>query len=268
MRHERNRTTIAAIVVLTVLALFGAGCGKSTAPRDKPSDDGRKVTGKVTVFAAASLTEAFSTLEKRFEKAHPGAKVTLNFGASSELVDQIGQGAPADILATADTKTMKTAVDAGKVGKPQTFARNRLAILVAPGNPKHIKTLADLADPGVAFVLCAPEVPCGKFGARILARAKVAAEPKSFEENVKAVVNRVVLGEADAGLVYVSDVKAAGAKAEGVNIPDAQNTIATYPIAVAQGSSNGATARAFVAYVRSAAGQRVLAADGFLPANG
>lgn len=264
----RTSRTLPAIVLAVAVALaLGAACGGSDKPSRKSPDQG-KISGSITVSAAASLTEAFTTLKAGFEKAHPGSKIKLNIGASSMLVDQIQQGAPADVIATADTKSLGTLVASGKVGKPETFARNRLAILVEKGNPKHVRSLADLARSDVVLVLCAPEVPCGKFAAQALARAHVAAQPKSFEDNVKAVVNRVTLGEADAGLVYVSDVVAAGGKAEGIPIPDDQNAVASYPIAVVKGSANQVTDRAFVAYVRSRAGQAVLEKDGFLPARG
>lgn len=264
----RVRPLVAATWVSGVV-LLTAACGGSDGPRSQSIGRGGKVRGSISVSAAASLTEAFTTIAERFEAAHPGTGVTLNFGASSTLVDQIDQGAPADVIATADTKSLTALVAKGKVDEPQTFARNRLAILVGKGNPKHVSTLADLADPRLVLVLCAPEVPCGKFAAQVLAKAHVEAKPKSLEDNVKAVVTRVSLGEADAGLVYASDVVAArSSKAQGVPIPDDQNAVASYPIAAVKGSANEATARAFVAYVRSRAGQSVLDKDGFLPARG
>ena len=264
-RQTRLRRSLAAIVV--VLLIFGAAaCGGSDETGRQPTDaGGGKISGSITVFAAASLTEAFTKLGSQFEAIHLGTKVTLNFGASSALADQIAQGAPADVLATADNKNMATVRSKGRVDEPMTFAQNRLAIIVGRGNPKRIGALTDLAGPDVAFVLCAVEVPCGKLATEILKRAKVTAKPRSYEENVKAVVTRVTLGEADAGVVYASDVHAAGSKAVGVRIPAHQNTIATYPIAVVKKSTNPSTATAFSEFVRSAAGQRVLTGAGFLP---
>jgi molybdate transport system substrate-binding protein len=217
------------------------------------------------VFAASSLTEAFNELGTAFEAANAGAKVTFNFGASSTLVQQIAGGAPADVLATADEPTMQQAVKAATVTEPSVFARNRLSILVAKGNPKGIRSLADLARPGLIVVLCAAEVPCGRFGAQALGKAGVTVTPRSLEPNVKGVQSKVTLGEADAGIVYVTDVKTAGDKAEGVAIPDAQNVVAAYPIVTVRASGNPALAAAFVAYVRSEAGRQALANAGFEP---
>ncbi len=233
--------------------------GGSTVPRTA-------LSGKVTVLAAASLTEAFTDLGRAFETANPGVKVTFSFGASSTLAQQAMDGAPADLLATADQANLQKVVDGGGAFDPRVFARNRLAILVGKGNPKGIATLADLARPGVTVVLCAPEVPCGKFGAQILQKAGVAVTPKSLEENVKGVVAKVSLGEADAGLTYVTDAKAAAEKAEGVPIPDEQNVIAVYPMGLLQQAGNKDAALAFRRFVLSPAGQATLTGYGFLPA--
>jgi molybdate transport system substrate-binding protein len=217
----------------------------------------------VTVFAAASLTEAFRTIGKDFEAAHPGTKVELNFAGSSTLARQIVEGAPADVFASADEDNMQKV--AGEVaGTPQVFARNRLAIIVPKGNPKHVAGLADLTRAGMTLALTAPAVPVGRYALEAFAKAGVTAPAGSNEVDVKAVVTRVSMGEADAGIVYVTDVTAGGAKVEGVAIPDAHNVIARYPIAALKAAPNAAAARELVAYVLSAAAQRVLAGSGFL----
>ena len=258
----------AALGLALVVLVAGAGCGgtgpSGAKPKAAPSTTAPRAT--VTVLAAASLTDAFTEIGRSFEAARPGTKVMFSFGASSSLATQANQGAPADLMASADEANLQKVVDAGNASDPKVFARNRLAILVAKGNPKEIKALPDLAQPGVDFVLCAPEVPCGKFGAQALAKAGVAAKPRSYEENVKAVVTKVTLGEADAGIVYVTDVKAAGDRTEGVDIPDARNVVAVYPMAVLRQSGQPDLARAFLDYVLSPAGQQVLARYGFLPA--
>lgn len=259
--------------VLSVL-LVGAACGggdgngaASTAAMTGPAMTAMpaKVTGDITVLAAASLTEAFTEMGKAFEAANPGIKVTFSFGASSTLATQANQGAPGDVFASADEANMKKVTDAGNAGDPTTFVRNRLAILVGKGNPEGIFTLADFASPGVSFVMCGAEVPCGKFGQQALDKAGVTAKPKSYEENVKAVVTKVTLGEADAGIVYVTDAKAAGDSAQGVDIPDAQNVIAVYPLAVLKQTSHADVASAFKAYVLSPPGQQIMSRYGFLP---
>lgn len=218
------------------------------------------------MFAAASLTEAFTEMGGKFEEAHPGVEVTFNFAGTSSLVEQIDQGAPADVLASADEADMAKAVSAGDAADPTPIARNRLAILVENGNPLGIERLADLAEPGVVVVLCAPEVPCGRYAAAALAKADVVVEPASLEENVKAVASKVTLGEADAGIVYRSDVRALAGTAEGVPIdiaadPDLE---AVYPMARTSGSRNPIAASAWIDFVRSREGRAVLTRYGFL----
>jgi molybdate transport system substrate-binding protein len=215
--------------------------------------------------AATSLTEAFDEIGRRFEAAHPGVRVRFGYDASSTLVRQVVAGAPAGVLATADELTMQQAVDGGGVDAPAVFARNRLALVVRHGNPEGIRSLADLARPGLVVVLCA-EVPCGRLGRHALERAGVRAQPRSLEPNVKGVVSKVLLGEADAGIAYVTDVMAAAGAVEGVPVPDHHNVVAIYPIAVARAAPDRAAADAFVAYVRSPAGQSVLERFGFQPA--
>ena len=219
---------------------------------------------EISVFAASSLTDAFTQLGEDFTAAHPGVTVTFNFAGSNDLVTQLQQGAPADVLATADTKSMEAAGDLA--GAPQAFAGNKLVIAVAPGNPEHITGLADLAREDLKVVLAAPEVPAGKYAEEVLAGAGVTVEPVSLEVSVKGVVTKVSLGEADAGIVYATDVDAAQDKLDGVAIPDDVNVIATYPIAALAASEHPEDAQAFVDLVLSAEGQKVLADYGFLPA--
>jgi molybdate transport system substrate-binding protein len=215
----------------------------------------------VTVFAAASLTESFGDLQVALDASDPGLSITYSFGGSGSLVTQVQQGAPADVVATADPASMTKLVDA-----PTTFARNKLEILVAPGNPMHINTLADLARIDVLVVLGEDTVPAGKYAAQVLSSAGVEVDPVSKEPDVKSAVSKVTSGEADATVVYVTDVRAAGSKAEGVEIPDAQNVVAEYPIAIVKGSPHRDAAAAFVDAVVKGRGQAVLHEHGFLAA--
>ena len=234
---------------------LAAGCGSSARPG---------TAGGITVFAASSLKESFTELGHRFEAAHPGAHVTFNFGASSTLAQQILQGAPVDAFAAADTSTMQKVVD-GKAAAaaPVVFAHNVLAIIVATGNPKTIATLADLARSDLVVVLAAPQVPAGAYAQQALAKAGVKVTPKSLEPDVKAVVSKVTTGEADAGIVYATDVTAAKGQADGVTIAAADNVVASYPIVVAKASTNSNLARTFVTFTTGADGRAVLAAYGF-----
>ena len=252
----------AALAVLAVATAACARAGDSSSPRTA-AGGGDGLQGSIAVLAAASLAESFTEIVRRFEAAHPGATVTLSFDASSALVRQVVAGAPADVVATADEATMGQVVDAGLARDPVVFARNRLALVVARGNPEGVASLADLARPGVVVVLCAPEVPCGRLGALALDRAGVRLHPRSLEPNVKAVVARVALGEADAGIVYATDVQAAVPKVSGVDIAPEHNVVASYPIATVASSTRPTLARAFAAFVRSAEGAAVLAASGF-----
>jgi molybdate transport system substrate-binding protein len=248
------------VAALGLLTLAAAACGAETSSAADAETESREIT----VFAAASLTDAFTRLGEDFAAAHPGITVTFNFAGSSDLVTQVQQGAPADVLATADAEDMEKAGDLA--GAPQAFAGNRLVIAVAPGNPEHITGLADLARDDLKVVLAAPEVPAGGYAGEALAKAGVTVEPVSLEVSVKGVVTKVSLGEADAGIVYVTDVTAAEGTIDGVAIPEDQNVIASYPVAALAASEHPADARAFIDLVLSAAGQKVLADHGFLPA--
>jgi len=249
-------------VVVAALALALAGCAAQPAGPRTPDADA--LAGSITVFAAASLTGAFTGLARDFESRHPGTTVALNFAGSSDLATQLAEGAPADVFASADEKNMTKATDAGLgVGEPVDFATNVLEIAVAPGNPDGIDGLADLDDPDVATVVCAPAVPCGSATAAVAAAAGVALSPVSEESSVTDVLGKVVSGEADAGIVYVTDVLAAGDTVEGVAIDEADRAVNTYPIVALRGSDEPALARAFVAFVAGPDGRRVLHAAGF-----
>ncbi len=258
-----KRAVAPRVVAVLMIALAATSCGKdtsTTAPAISASDS---LSGALTVFAASSLTESFGEIIAAFEKAHPAVKVTMNFGASSALVKQVQDGAPVDLVATADTANLQKLTDATLVGDPTIFAKNRLEIMVPPSNPAGIASLADLAKPSVKVALCSEQVPCGKFAKQILVTAGLTVTPVTLEENVKGVVTKVTLGEVDAGIVYVTDVLAAGPKAVGVVIPAEQNAVASYPLAIATGAPNKAAASAFAAFVSSADGQKILGNRGF-----
>jgi molybdate transport system substrate-binding protein len=248
--------------IWTVLALGATSCGGDDDAGATSSPSG----SDITVFAAASLTDAFTELGEAFGEAEPGASATFNFAASSELARQLLEGARADVFASADEANMSKLTDGGgAAGEPVTFATNRLEIITAPGNPLGITGLADLAKPELIVVTCAVEVPCGTYAEQVFSNAGVTVTPKSYEENVRAVANKVTLGEADAGIVYSTDVTAAGEDAGGVEIPDDVNVVAEYPIAVTAESGDPDTARAFVDFVLGEEGQAILARYGFAP---
>ena len=243
-------------------ALMLAACGPSAG---RPPTAG-KPSGTVVVFAATSLSAAFDAIGARFEKAHPGMAVKFNFNGSSSLATSLKQGAPADVFASANTANMAVVTgDKLASGTPKVFARNQAEIMVEAGNPRHVKTVGDLASPAVKVVLCAPEVPCGALARDVLRNAGVTVRPASEETSVGGVVTKVSLGEADAGIVYVTDVKAAGDKVAGVPIPAAQNETADYPIVALKDAPDAGAAAAFIGYVLGPDGQRVLASYGFLP---
>jgi molybdate transport system substrate-binding protein len=259
----RRRPLLALAAGMTAAALLAA-CGGSDDDAATPAaSPGSALSGKITVLAAASLTESFTELGEKFESANPGTEVTFSFGPSSGLATQITQGAPADVFASASTKNMDQVVAAKAAASPQTFAQNQMEIATPPGNPAKIATVADLTDPGVKVALCAPEVPCGVVARQVFENAGVTVTPVTNEADVKATLGKVQLGEVDAGVVYVTDVKAAGTKVVGVPIPDDVNAATAYPIAPLTASGNTALAKAFVDYVLSPEGAEVLAAAGF-----
>lgn len=250
------RRTVAALAAIAALA---SACGTSAPSSSSASG----LSGTITVFAASSLTAAYMTIGTDFQKSHPGTIVKFSFGGSSTLVSQIQQGAIGDVFASADQPNMQKLVDAGLVkGAPSTFAHNHLEIVVGAGNPKHVSGPSDLSRAGLVVVLCAPAVPCGRYAAEALQKAGVTVTPASQEADVKAVVSKVALGEADAGIVYATDVKAAGAGTQGVEIPSGLNVIADYPVALLKDSQNVPVATAFVSYLLGD-GQRTLTRYGF-----
>jgi molybdate transport system substrate-binding protein len=261
----RTRIPFTVVAVLVTAVALATLAGPAAATRPARRVTASSPTGSITVFAASSLTEVFNQLGKDFQKRYRNTSVTFNDNGSNVLETQIEQSAPADVFASADTANMDKLVGAGDVsGKPVVFARNLLEIAVEKGNPKKIKTLADTVKPGVQLVLCAPVVPCGKFALQAYQRAGVTVPQVPTEQNVKDTLSKVSLGEADAALVYVTDVKAAKGQVTGVPIPSAENVVASYPIAVVKAAPNAATARAFVSYVTSTTGRATLVKFGFL----
>ncbi|MDT9692567.1 molybdate ABC transporter substrate-binding protein [Streptomyces sp. P9(2023)] len=252
----------AAAVATAALLLPLAACGEDGTAKDAGASKGSGTPqANLTVLAAASLTDVFKTAGAAYEKSHPGTKVTFSFAGSQELVAQVGQGSPADALVTADTKSMdKVKAD---TGTPAVIARNRLVIATGEGNPHKVDGLKDLADTELKVVLAAPEVPAGKYSQKILDAQKITVKPVSQEPNVRAVLSKVDLGEADAGLVYKTDAASAQDKVDAVEIPDAQNAIAEYPAATLKGSKNAEAAAAFVAWLSSPEAQKILQDAGF-----
>ncbi|WP_346959419.1 molybdate ABC transporter substrate-binding protein [uncultured Arthrobacter sp.] len=248
--------TAAALVLAGSLAAGAAGCA---APAGTAGAD-----QKLTVFAAASLKAPFTALARDFEASHPGTKVALSFAGSADLATQLSQGAPADVFASADLKNMAKIADAGLVeGDPRNFASNVLAIAVPPANPADIGSFADLARPGVKTVVCAAQVPCGAAAKSIEARTGVTLKPVSEESSVTDVLGKVTSGEADAGLVYVTDVRAAGEKVKGIAFPESAAAVNHYPIAAVRTSKNAELAAAFISLVAGTGGRKVLADAGF-----
>jgi molybdate transport system substrate-binding protein len=258
------------VSLFIVAAAFLAACGTSgstAATSPAPASSPTTLSGNISVFAAASLTASFNALGTSFQAANPGVTVKFNYAGTPTLVTQIEQGAPADVFASADTTNMdKMTNDGFTSGVPLVFAHNQLEIVVAPGNPKGITGLADLAKSGLIYITEGPTVPAGKYALQALAKAGVKVTPKSLETSVSGVLSKIEFGEADAGIVYTTDVTAAGSKVSGVQIPAANNVIATYPIVAVKGTASPAVANAFIAYVVSATGQSTLATFGFLPA--
>lgn len=259
------------VVVGVLLALLLAACGgeQSAAPSQVASPTGSEaaseaLSGELTVFAAASLTDAFEVVGERFEQAHPDVDVAFSFASSSTLATQITQGAPADVYASANQTQMDVVADADLVAGERTdFAGNSLQIAVEPGNPKRIEGLEDLAHADVTLVLAAEEVPAGEYARDALDAQGIEVDPSSLETDVRAVLSRVALGEADAGVVYTSDAASAGGDVEGVDIPPDQNVPASYPIATLTDARNPDAARAFVDHVTASDGREVLREFGF-----
>ncbi|MFI6210181.1 molybdate ABC transporter substrate-binding protein [Streptomyces sp. NPDC051041] len=260
MRRTRRPLRMTGAGAALLLAL--TACSPSGSGRDGSSAD---PSGTVTVFAAASLKESFTTLGEEFEKAHPGTRVAFSFGGSDTLAAGITNGAPADVFAAASAETMKTVTDADDAaGAPATFVRNRLEIATLPGNPGRISSLGDLARPGLKVVLCDRTVPCGAAARTALEAGGVELAPVSYEQDVKSALTKVELKEADAAVVYRTDVRAAGGKVEGVDFPESAKAVNDYPIALLEDAPNPGAARAFIDLVKSAEGRKVLTGAGFL----
>ncbi len=248
-----------AVVGTTALA---AGCGDSSGPAAAPGTS--EISGAITVFAAASLKSTFTELGEKFTEDNPGTAVNFNFAGSSDLVTQLTQGAPADVFASADATNMTKAVDAGlAAGSPVDFATNTLTIVTPAGNPKRITSFADLTTPGTSVVVCAPQVPCGSATEKVEQETGVTLTPVSEESAVTDVLGKITSGQADAGLVYVTDAKGAGDAVTEVPFPESGGAVNTYPIAVLDEAANAATAQQFVELVTGPVGRDVLTEAGF-----
>lgn len=241
------------VLLVLACATVLASCGST-------GDDGSR---RLTVFAAASLGPTLTELAERFEREHEGVDVVLALGGSSDLAAQIIEGAPADVFAAADERTMRTVTDAGEAQDPAVFATNTLQVVTPAGDPERIASIRDLARPGLKVVLCAPQVPCGAASRTLLDGAGVAVAPASEEQSVTDVLGKVISGEADAGLVYVTDVRTAGDAVRGVEVPESAATRNRYPIAVLRNADDAGLAGEFVAFVTGDTGRSVLAEAGF-----
>lgn len=261
------------LISIAFLAALAAAC---TAPATSVPG-----SGTLTVFAAASLTEAFTELGRQFEAGHPGLKTVFNFAGSQQLAHQIAQGAPVDVFASANSRQLDAAIESGRIvsGTQKTFVNNRLIVLYPKDNPADLNELKDLARPGLRLVLAAKEVPAGQYALDFLDKAAADAayggafkdgvlkNVVSYEENVRSVLSKVVLGEADAGIVYTSDIGQADAGQVGrIDIPDRLNVLAAYPIAVVADSPHPDLAIAWIEWVLSSQGQAILSQYGFIPA--
>ncbi|MFD0903108.1 molybdate ABC transporter substrate-binding protein [Actinomadura sediminis] len=252
-----SKRTAAVTALLAALAAL-TGCGEV----EGASGEGGGAT--LTVFAAASLTETFTRLGETFEKTHPGTDVRFGFAGSSTLARQIAHGAPADVFASASHATMKTVTDAGDAaGGPRVFATNRLVIAVPEDNPGGVRSVGDLAGDGLRVVLCAEQVPCGAAARTALDAAGVTVEAASREKDVKAVLTKVRLGEADAGLVYRTDARAAGGDVTGIEFAAAAGAVNEYPIVQVADAPQPGLAREFIALVTGPRGRAVLGEAGF-----
>ncbi|MGW2821368.1 molybdate ABC transporter substrate-binding protein [Streptomyces sp. NPDC001443] len=255
---------VAALLALSACSSSGSD-SDSAARSDSSTSASPKLSGTVTVFAAASLKESFTALGKQFEKEHPGTKVTFNFGGSDTLAASITGGAPADVFAAASPKTMAIVTDKKDAATtPATFVRNQLEIATLPGNPDKVASLKDLTKSGLKVVLCDKTVPCGAAAQKALDAAELKLTPVSYEQDVKSALTKVELKEADAAVVYKTDVHAAGDKVEGVEFPESAGAVNDYPIALLKDAPNAEAGKAFIALVQSAEGRQVLTQAGFL----
>jgi molybdate transport system substrate-binding protein len=259
---NRIRAVVAAVIVGVLSTGMLAACSSSENSSDSSSSNG--INGTIQVFAAASLTEVFTDLGKQFEKDHPGTKVVFQFAASSALTTNINEGDKADVFASAAPSNMQAVVDASNASDPKTFAKNEMEIAVPPDNPGNVNSLDDLAKSGVTVALCQPQVPCGKTAQQVFSNAKITVKPVTEQPDVKSTLLQVENGAVDAGVVYVTDVKSAGTKVKGVEIPADVNASTDYPIAVVTASTNKPTAQAWIGFVLSSTGESALSAAGFL----
>jgi molybdate transport system substrate-binding protein len=258
--------TLAGIAAAATLSMAACGSASASNAAATPGTTATTATvsGTVNVFAAASLTESFTEIGKDFEQTNPGARVTFTFAGSSALATQINQGAPADVFAAAAPANMTTVTAAGDGdGNPVTFVKNQLVIAVPKGNPKHIAGLADLKRTDLKVALCAEQVPCGTAAKKAMTAAGVSFTPVTLEQDVKAALSKVKLGEVDAALVYRTDAKSAATDVDGVEFPESSGAINEYPIIVLKGAANKPGAQAFVAFVLSDKGKAVLTKAGF-----
>jgi molybdate transport system substrate-binding protein len=256
------RTRAAAIAASAVASLALAAC-TSPAGQHEPGTGGSTPQGSITVFAAASLREVFTTLGDAYMSTHPNTEITFSFGPSSGLATQIVDGAPADVFASASTKTMDTVVQAGLASTSTRFARNSMAIATPTSATVPVTSLEDLAKPGVKVAVCAADVPCGTAADKLFSANQLAVTPVTREVDVKSVLSKVQLGEVDAGIVYVTDVKAAGDAVVGIDIPAGQNVTTDYPIAVLKHGAENSVADSFVSYVLATDNLQVLLDAGF-----
>ncbi len=270
--HRRAATRAAALACIGMVGLAACGTAGDAGDNGDPNaagtsaadaTTGAAASGTVTVFAAASLQESFTQIGADFEAANPGVKVAFSFGPSSGLAQQINSGAPADVFASASAKNMEQVVETQAAETPTTFAKNVLQIAVPPANPGKVESVNDLAKPEVAVALCQEQVPCGTVSAQVFEKAAINVTPVTRENDVKAVLTKVQLGEVDAGLVYATDVTASGEKVKGIEIPADVNASTSYPIAVLTEAPNKAGAQAFVDYVLSSDGAKVITDAGF-----
>ena len=256
-----TRVLAPAIALAAIVALAGCATKAGSQPDAPAPTDAAAAT--VTVFAAASLTEAFDELAERFESTHPNVEVVLNSGGSAALAQQIVEGAPADVFASAAEPPMQTVIDAGLASDAVVFATNTLELVVPAGNPGGVTGLDDLSRPELSVALCDVTVPCGAASEALLARQGVAASADTLESDVKAVLTKVVLGEVDAALVYRTDVIAAGGAVEGIEVPGAASVVNRYPIAAMTDAADPDVAAEFVTFVTGPDGRAVLAAAVF-----
>jgi molybdate transport system substrate-binding protein len=275
MKHFLRILFLGVVVSMLLVACGSSTSNSSTSTTPTPTATPAPVN--INVFGAASLTAAFGVIKTKFEAANPNVTVTYNFAGSNTLATQITNGAPADVFASADTNNMKKVSDPGLVNTPQTFARNKVVVIIPANNPGNIKTLNDLANKGVKIDVAGPSVPVGNYTLEVLSKmgqssaygpayeSAVKANFVSQETSVTGVVQKVELGEVDAGFVYVSDAFSAGSKVMSIAIPDQYNILADYPIATVKASTHPSTAESFVQYVLSADGQAILAQYHFIP---